>query len=85
MMFSMKTTSETKCGECGGFGCEVRAARGFKRFCEMAAPVTKDDGLFSCYAEAVKASPIGKARWVSGGLYTGGPAKFKALQAGETK
>jgi hypothetical protein len=75
----MKTTTDSKCSVCGGFGCEVRAARGLKRFCEMAAPATKDDGLFSCYHLAVAASPVGKARWVSGGLYTGAPAKFKAL------
>jgi len=34
------TTTNGYCGRCGGFGCDVRAARGLKRFCEIEVVAT---------------------------------------------
>lgn len=70
-----------RCSECGSFGCNVRAARGLKRFCELETPKKVWDGLYASYSEAVAASPVGRARWVKGGGTTGSPARFMAVTA----
>jgi len=75
MMILMKTT---ECN-CGSKGCAVRSVRGLVPFCRMEAPKAAPDGLFSTYAQAVAASPEGKARHAGGGGLTGSPRKFKAL------
>lgn len=71
--------SKTNC-TCGNFGCEKRIARGLEPFCGNVAVSSRNDGLFTSYSLAVAASPVGRARWVSGGGTTGAPARFAAVQ-----
>lgn len=69
---------------CGNFGCPKRIARGLEPFCgDISVSDTQAalirDGLFTSYEAAVKASPVGRARWVRGGGTSGGPSLFKAV------
>jgi hypothetical protein len=71
--------SSTACGGCGGFGCDVRAARGLARFCEIDRTAPSKIALpktYPTHSAAVAASPTGRARWVGGGTGTGSPKRF---------
>jgi hypothetical protein len=75
----MKTTTNKTVCTCGNFGCPVRIARGLEPFCGVVKASGRDSvGVFTSYAAAVAASPVGRARWISGGGTTGAPARFLA-------
>jgi hypothetical protein len=73
----MTNTTNGFCGNCGGAGCEVRAARGLKRFCELpqvAAPVQMSGFATRAEAEAVRL-PGQSVVGIRGGLGHG-PMRF---------
>jgi len=79
--------SECKCGQAG---CAVRQARGLRAWCdpewiaiERAKPSRSEldarEGIFTSYEAAIEASPVRRAKWISGGGTTGSPARFRAI------
>jgi len=58
----MTNAMTTWCPKCGGSGCEVRASRGLKRFCEVeVVPSPVKLGGFATRAEAEAAREPGQA------------------------
>jgi hypothetical protein len=72
--------SQLTCELCGGFGCNIRAKRGLKRFCEMRNDppdlrFPRGEGTYGSYSEACAAGGSG-AYLVNGGGTTGSPRRF---------